>query len=166
MTGFPAPNDVQAWWEETFPPDGAYQGNQSNHLTDPDRTSNTYAENGDHQKSNHQVIISDHDHSAITQALISENRMSKTNTGDKSSVINPITDYTRPASNSHAARLRSYLDSPPEWFTEQARKCINEGKPERLVKPLASSVAADCLGDPFKWRESLPAVEDKLREMA
>jgi DNA primase len=166
MAGFPTPNDVQAWWDETFPPDGAYQGNQSNHLTETDRNSNTYAENDDHQESNHQVIISDHDHSAITQALISENRMSKTNPGDKSSVINPITDYTRPASDSHAAQLRAYLDSPPEWFTEQARKCINEGKPERLVKPLASSIAADCLGDPFKWREALPAVGDKLKEMA
>ena len=102
----------------------------------------------------------------ITQALISEKRMNKPNPGDKASVINPFTDYTHPISNSHAAQLRAYLDNPPEWFTEQARRCINEGKPERLVKPLASSVAADCLGDPFKWRESLSAVEDKLKEMA
>ncbi len=92
--------------------------------------------------------------------------MSKTNPGDKSSVINPITDYTRPASDSHAAQLRAYLDSPPEWFTEQARKCINEGKPERLVKPLACCVASVWLGDPFNWRDALEPVVVKLKELA
>jgi len=81
-------------------------------------------------------------------------------------MITAITDHALPNGVGHAARLWEYLDRPPEWFVKQAKKCLNEGTPERLVKPLASSVAEDCLGDPFKWREVLPAVEVKLKEMA
>jgi hypothetical protein len=92
--------------------------------------------------------------------------VNRPNADSKPPVITPITARAHPNSNSHAARLREYLDSLPKWFVKQAKKCINEGAPGRLVNPLASSVAADCLADPFKWREVLPAVKDKLKEMA
>jgi hypothetical protein len=166
MAGFPTPDDVQAWWDETFPPGGGNRGDQSNHRTETDRDPDTYAENGDHQASNHRVISSDRDHSVITPRVIRENGINKPNTDGGSPVITPIADHTHPSGAGRAARLRAYFDGPPEWFIKQAKKCITEGAPERLVKPLASSVAADCLGDPFKWREVLPAVEDKLKEIA
>src|SRR5215217_3709691 len=165
MAGFPTPDEVQAWWDETPPPGGGNRSDQSNHPARVDHNLDTYAEPGEHQKGNRRVITGNRDHSAITQELISENRTNKPNTGDNPSVITPITDHTPPSGNSHAARLRAYLDSPPEWFVKQAKKCLNEGTPERLLKPLASSVAADCLGDPFKWREVLPTIENKLKEM-
>jgi len=165
MAGFPTPDEVQAWWDETPPPGGGNRSDQSNHPARVDHNLDTYAEPGEHQKGNRRVITGNRDHSAITQELISENRTNKPNTGDNPSVITPITDHTPPSGNSHAARLRAYLDSPPEWFVKQAKKCLNEGTPERLLKPLASSVAADCLGDPFKWREVLPTIGNKLKEM-
>ena len=166
MAGFPTLDDVRAWWDETFPPGGCNRGDHSNHRTETDRYIDTYAENGDHQASNHRVTSSDRDHSMITPRIIRENSINKPNTDGESSVITPITHHTHPSGNSHGVRLRAYLDSPPEWFVKQAKKCIDEGAPEHLVKPLASSVADDCLGDPFRWREVLPAVEDKLKEMA
>ena len=64
-------------------------------------------------------------------------------------MITPVTDHIPPNGNSHAARLRAYLNSRPEWCVKQAEKCINEGTPDRLLKPLAGSVADDCLGTPL-----------------
>jgi hypothetical protein len=81
-------------------------------------------------------------------------------------VITAITDQVHLIGDDHTTRLQAYLASPPEWFVKQAKTCTSEGVPERLVKSLASSVAADCLGDPFSWREVLPTVKDKLKEMA
>ena len=63
------------------------------------------------------------------------------------------------------AQVRALLEDPPEWFRKQATVCIQEGIPERLLNPLASAVAYECLGDVHRWREALPGVERKLREM-
>jgi hypothetical protein len=172
MAGFPTSDDVRAWWDETFLPGGGNQGNHGDHPAEMSRNPVTYGENGDYQMSNHRIITEstgdhgNHDYSLITKEAISENSIYKRNTNDKPSVITAITDHGRPSGNGRAAQLQAYLASPPEWFLKQAEKCINEGAPKHLVKPLASSIAADCLGDPFKWREVLPAVEDKLKEMA
>jgi hypothetical protein len=72
MAGFPTPEDVQGWWDETFPPGRGNRGYQSNHLTETERNTDTYAETGDYQERNQQVISSDHDYSVITQEVISE----------------------------------------------------------------------------------------------
>jgi hypothetical protein len=165
MAGFPTPAEVQEWWDETFPPGGGNRGNRSNHLTGTGLNPDTYEENGDHQESNRRVITGDHDHSPITYRTIGENGIDKPNTDGKASVITAITDDAHPNGDDHAARLRVYLDNPPEWFVKQAKKCIDEGTPERLLSPLAASVAYECLGDAHKWREVRPVIEGRLKEM-
>jgi DNA primase len=70
MAGFPTPHEVQAWWDENFPPGRSNRSNQSNHLAGTDPNPDTYAENEDHQGSNHRVITGDHDYSVITQEAI------------------------------------------------------------------------------------------------
>ena len=60
-------------------------------------------------------------------------------------------------------RLRAFLEDPPEWFRRQAAACVQQGMPERLLKPLASTVAYQCLDDAHQWREVLPFVEGKVK---
>ena len=70
-----------------------------------------------------------------------------------------------PPSGTSEAQVRALLEDPPEWFRKQAAVCIREGMPERLLNRLASAVAYECLDDIHRWREALPVVEGKLREM-
>jgi len=70
-----------------------------------------------------------------------------------------------PPSEANDAWIHALLEDPPEWFRKQATMCIQEGMPERLLNPLASAVAYECLGDVRRWREVLPLVVSKLREM-
>jgi len=70
-----------------------------------------------------------------------------------------------PPYEANEAQVRALLEDPPEWFRQQATVCIEEGMPERLLNPLASVVAYECLGNVHRWREVLPVVESKLREM-
>ena len=72
---------------------------------------------------------------------------------------------SHPPSGANDAQVRALLEDPPEWFRKQATVCITEGMPERLLNPLASAVAYKCLGDVHRWREVLPVVVSKLREM-
>lgn len=64
--------------------------------------------------------------------------------------------------------LSTLLDAErrPDWVRRQARKCVEEGSPERLLKPLASSVAADRLGNVRRWEEALPFVREHLEALA
>lgn len=61
--------------------------------------------------------------------------------------------------------LEAFLENPPRWWVTQAKECLRQGSPERLVKPLANAVATEVYGSPFKWREVLPGIEAKLEEM-
>ena len=63
-------------------------------------------------------------------------------------------------------QIGEFLKDPPEWFHKQVAVYAREGMPERLLNPLASAVAYECLGDAHRWRETRPLVEDKVREMA
>ena len=74
-------------------------------------------------------------------------------------------DPLHPTSETDDVRVRALLEDPPNWFRKQAAVCIREGVPERLLNPLASAVAHECLGDVHRWREALRPVEGKLREM-
>ncbi len=65
-----------------------------------------------------------------------------------------------------SALLRGWLENPPEWFLEQAAVCVEEGMPERLLNPLANAVSTQLFGTPWRWRDVLPAVEEKLKGMA
>jgi hypothetical protein len=62
--------------------------------------------------------------------------------------------------------LRSYLADPPKWWARQARRCVEGGLEERMVKPLVSSTALDALGDVRKHALAEPFVREKLEEMA
>jgi hypothetical protein len=61
--------------------------------------------------------------------------------------------------------LAEFLENPPEWFLTQGRLCAQQGAPERLLNPLANSVATHLFGSPWQWQEVLPAVEEKLQEL-
>jgi hypothetical protein len=58
--------------------------------------------------------------------------------------------------------VSAFLADPPGWYTRQAEECARQGSPERLLKPLTSTVAYDVLGNPHRWSEVLPYVEASL----
>jgi hypothetical protein len=62
-----------------------------------------------------------------------------------------------------ADQLAEYLENPPAWFRKQAASCAEQGSPERLVNPLANSVAIEVFGSPQRWREVKQAIEPWLR---
>ena len=64
------------------------------------------------------------------------------------------------------SELAALLSDRPDWLCNQARKCLEEGAPKRLLKPLASTVASEYLGDVRRWEKALPFVRDNLEELA
>jgi hypothetical protein len=60
--------------------------------------------------------------------------------------------------------VSAFLSGPPAWYTRQAEECIRQGAPERLLKPLASAVAYQVLGNTHRWSEVLPRIEAALKE--
>jgi hypothetical protein len=66
----------------------------------------------------------------------------------------------------HGVAFNRLLSDPPQWVRVQARKCLDEGRPERLLRPLASSIASEYLGGVHRWREALAFVEEKLEDLA
>ena len=84
---------------------------------------------------------------------------------EESDVLDGSDSPLHSPSHTHDAQVHALLEDPPDWFRKQAAVCIREGVPERLLKPLASAVAFECFSDVHRWREALPVVESKLREM-
>ena len=70
--------------------------------------------------------------------------------------------------NTHGSfsELIPLLSDRPAWLRNQARKCVREGSSERLMKPLASSIATEFLGDVRRWEEALSFVEENLEDLA
>jgi hypothetical protein len=64
------------------------------------------------------------------------------------------------------SELVPLLSDRPAWLRNQARKCVREGSSERLMKPLASSIATEFLGDVRRWEEALSFVEENLDDLA
>lgn len=62
--------------------------------------------------------------------------------------------------------IGTFLEDPPAWFVDQVERCARDGVPDRLLKPLVSTVAADVLGDALRGGEVAPAVEEYVRELA
>jgi hypothetical protein len=62
-------------------------------------------------------------------------------------------------------RLSEFFNDPPRWFLIQGRLCVQQGAPERLLRPLANAVSMDVFGIPSRWREVLPLVETKLEDL-
>lgn len=62
--------------------------------------------------------------------------------------------------------LAALLESRPEWLTRQARKCMEEGAPERLLKPLSSTIAHTYLGNVHRSEEALAFIRGHLEELA
>jgi len=60
--------------------------------------------------------------------------------------------------------VSAFLAEPPTWYRRQAEECARQGSPERLLKPLASTVAYEVFGNANRWSEVLPYVEVALRE--
>ena len=61
-----------------------------------------------------------------------------------------------------AERVRAFLREPPEWYRRQAEECVRRGTPERLLKPLASTVAQQALGSTRRRSEVVPYVAAAL----
>jgi hypothetical protein len=49
--------------------------------------------------------------------------------------------------------LADFFQLPPDWYTRQAELCASQGAPQRLLKPLASTVAYEVFGSADRWRE-------------
>jgi hypothetical protein len=62
------------------------------------------------------------------------------------------------------SNLLAFLREPPAWYRRQADECVRRGTPERLLKPLASTVAYHVLGDTRRSAELLPYIEADLKE--
>lgn len=58
------------------------------------------------------------------------------------------------------------LESHPDWVRVKARKCLDAGTPERLIRSLACDVAADYLGNVRRHLEVLPFVRENLEVLA
>jgi hypothetical protein len=58
---------------------------------------------------------------------------------------------------------KAFLEPPPGWFRKQAALCAEQGSPERLVKPLLSSVSYAVFGTADRHQEVRPAVEAWLK---
>jgi hypothetical protein len=67
-------------------------------------------------------------------------------------------------SEDFSEELASFLREPPGWYRRQAAECARQGAPERLLKPLASAVAYQVVGNTHRRSEILPRVEAALRE--
>lgn len=62
--------------------------------------------------------------------------------------------------------LRALLEDRPDWLREEARKCLEGGAPDRLLKALANSVADAYLGNVRRGPEALPFVREHLEVLA
>ncbi len=60
--------------------------------------------------------------------------------------------------------LADFFRRPPDWYARQAKHCANEGASERLLKPLASSVAYEVFGSAARWQEVLKHIKSALKE--
>jgi hypothetical protein len=60
--------------------------------------------------------------------------------------------------------LADFFQRPPDWYIKQAKHCAREGASERLLKPLASSVACEVFGSAARWQEVLAYIETALKE--
>jgi len=77
-----------------------------------------------------------------------------------------LSSPSSPSSPSSANGLaRAFLEPPPSWFRKQATLCVEQGSPERLLKPLLCSVSYAVLGTADRHQEVRPAVEAWLEEV-
>ncbi|HVF02520.1 MAG TPA: bifunctional DNA primase/polymerase [Rubrobacteraceae bacterium] len=60
--------------------------------------------------------------------------------------------------------LADFFRQPPDWYVRQAKHCANEGASERLLKPLASSVAYEVFGSGARWQEVLKHIKSAMKE--
>lgn len=67
-------------------------------------------------------------------------------------------DDSRPYSKAGSEDIRKLFEDPPGWLRNQARICREQGAPERLIKPLAASVATHLYEDHGRAEEIMPAV--------
>jgi hypothetical protein len=74
------------------------------------------------------------------------------------------TGITGIRSGDSSEEVSAFLEDPPDWYRKQVEECKRQGVPERLVKPLASAIAYEVLGNTNRWSEVLPHVEAALRE--
>ncbi len=83
----------------------------------------------------------------------------RTTSGEKT--VTSVTSVTA-AELDVPPELAAFLEDPPGCFRDDAAACIQEGNPRHLMNPLAKRVASELYGDPWRWREVLPAVEERL----
>jgi hypothetical protein len=55
---------------------------------------------------------------------------------------------------------------PPEWLGKQIAEYRRQGSPERVLNPLANAISSHLFGSPWRWREVLPEVRERLEEVA
>ncbi len=68
-------------------------------------------------------------------------------------------DHSQPDS-----ALADFFQRPPSWYIKQANHCASEGAPDRLLKPLASSVAYEVFGSAARWQEVLAHIKSAMKE--
>jgi AAA domain len=66
--------------------------------------------------------------------------------------------------NDRRRRVKELFEAPPRWLQIQASRYLEEGAPERLLKPLAAAVAHDVLGNPRCGEEVVDDIREALKE--
>lgn len=166
MSGIPTPDEVEEWWRNrSMSPDGSGIPDHADHGSDTSHDGHIYGENGDWLLDgiSLEANVLDCDREAIEGHPIIENGSDNGNSHDREQVIGAIRDTT--AISTNGERIREFLEDPPQWFRKQAAVCVREGRPKRLLNPLASDVAHECLGDARRWWEVQSAIEKKLKEL-
>jgi len=96
-----------------------------------------------------------------------EKRFRMVSQGKTVSQGEPDNGSKQPHAPAHENLLQAFFEDPPAWFVRQGGHALKHypDLPERILKPLASSVAYEVLNDPHKGGQALPLVRTKLEEM-
>jgi hypothetical protein len=111
---------------------------------------------------------------ATSNATESESNATSGNTGDSNATLNATAKADTYADSGNSGisgnrngnsseEVSAFLSEPPAWYRRQAEECLRWGTPERLLKPLASTVAYQVLGNTRRWTEVLPYIEADLK---
>jgi hypothetical protein len=101
---------------------------------------------------------------AISNARVGSNASSNASGNPAKDADSGNTGNTGNRSEDLSEVVAAFLREPPAWYRRQAEECVRQGSPERLLKPLASAVAYQVLGNANRWSEVLPHVEAALKE--
>ena len=182
LEGFPHPEKVWRWWEGKEHHCAPESARHARHPDAKAREPRRYAEGpGGHLTRQPSATISHTDNArpvagreaaAADKAPAAENGAGKpiSNGSGELAGVAGASEHNSEKTSGNGSRdmaadvVSVFLANPPAWYRRQAEQCARQESPERLLKPLASAVAYQVLGNANRWSEVLPHVEAELKE--